>query len=747
MKGTIWFKLLTLATLLSACTFSPLSAIPSFSASPTPLPTAQARITPAPDARAAVQAYLQALQQNNFAAMYEMLTKVSRETISAEDFAKRYNEALNTMSASSLDFEPVSVLLNPYSAQVGVRVTYHTALVGDLQRDLVFDLALEDNVWKIKWDDGLILPELRGGNRLAMDYEIPARGDIYDRNGLPIVAQAEVYAFGIVPGQITPDSEETLITELSALCGISGDTIAAKIAASAPEWYLPMCEGTKDEATRLLAINPGGLVVTPYKSRYYFEQGVASQITGYTLAIAPEQLDEYRRRGYRGDERIGQAGIEKWAEEYLAGKHGGSLYVVDANGQIVTRLGQSNPQPADSVYLTIDRNLQYYAEQAIAGFRGAVVVLERDSGRVLAMASSPDFDPNLFEPTNPNNALLTELLNDPNQPLVNRATQGQYPLGSVFKIITFSAALESGLYIPETTYDCQYHFTEINGITMNDWTWDHCQDALQAGGECNTPSTTPSGLLTLSEGLMRSCNPYFWHIGLDLYNNNRGNDIANMARAFGLGRPTGIEQVAEASGQINEPGGVVEAVNQAIGQGDVLVTPLQVATFIAAVGNGGTLYRPQLIEKIQPVSGDAVLTFKPEARGTLPLRPDHLKALQDALWEVVHNPRGTANFRLRGLSIPVAGKTGTAESGSGKPHAWFAGYTLAADQTNLPDIAIAVILENAGEGSDYAAPVFKRIVETYYFGRPQSLYWFESAFGVTKTPTPLGGIPTKTPKP
>ena len=117
------------------------------------------------------------------------------------------------------------------------------------------------------------------------------------------------------------------------------------------------------------------------------------------------------------------------------------------------------------------------------------------------------------------------------------------------------------------------------------------------------------------------------------------------------------------------------------------------------------------------------------------------------MWEVVHNPLGTANFRLRGLRIPVAGKTGTAESGSGDPHAWFAGYTMASESSGLPDIAIAVVLENQGEGSDWAAPVFKRVVESYYYGSPRSLYWFESSFGVTETPTPLGGIPTETPEP
>jgi penicillin-binding protein 2 len=308
--------------------------------------------------------------------------------------------------------------------------------------------------------------------------------------------------------------------------------------------------------------------------------------------------------------------------------------------------------------------------------------------------------------------------------------------------------MESGLYVPDTTLDCQYHWTKLPDQVRNDWTWDHCQRRIQAGNECNTPDSTPSGVLTLPQGLMRSCNPFFWDIGYTLYQNNRRNDIANMARAFGLGSPTGIEQIEEEAGQIVDPTSEIDMVNQAIGQGQVQVTPLQVARFVAAIANGGTLYRPQLVEKIEPVDGSAAkLIFKPEANGTLPITSDRLKVIQDAMWEVVHNPLGTANFRLRGLRIPAAGKTGTAESGSGDPHAWFAGYTLNNENSGLPDIAIAVVLENQGEGSDWAAPVFQRIVETYYLGSPQTIYWFESNFGVTETPTPFGGIPTETPEP
>ncbi|HSJ85648.1 MAG TPA: penicillin-binding transpeptidase domain-containing protein, partial [Anaerolineales bacterium] len=208
--------------------------------------------------------------------------------------------------------------------------------------------------------------------------------------------------------------------------------------------------------------------------------------------------------------------------------------------------------------------------------------------------------------------------------------------------------------------------------------------------------------------------------------------------------------IEEEAGQIDDPNGdPIEVVNQAIGQGTVQVTPLQVARFIAAVGNGGTLYRPQLVEKIEPVDGgDSVFTFKPDAKGTLPVQPFRLNIIQNAMVNVVENPRGTANFRLRGMSIPVAGKTGTAESGSGLPHAWFAGYTMAGASTGLPDIAVAVVLENQGEGSDWAAPVFRAVVESYYFGSPQSRPWFADSYGAPLyTPTPFGGIPTKTPKP
>ncbi len=357
-----------------------------------------------------MQNFLAALQNNDYATMYALLSKASQSALTQDAFSKKYDDALNTMGAAKIDFQILSQVLHPSSAQVGFQIIYHTALVGDIQRNMTANFDLEQGQWRLQWDDSLILPELAGGNVLKMDYQVPARGDIYDHTGLPIVTQSDAYALGITPGQMTNKSEGVLIGELSKLCSLTQDSIKAAYANAAPDWYVPICDASADEIKGVLDLGIAGLTATPYNSRFYLDQGIAPQVVGYTQLISAEQLNNYRRLGYRGDEKVGQSGIEKSMEQYLAGKHGGSLYVVDPNGQIVTRLANSDPQPADSVYLTIDRNMQYWAQQLLSGYDGSVVVLERDTGRVLAMASSPGYDQNLFDPNNVNSSVLLRSL-------------------------------------------------------------------------------------------------------------------------------------------------------------------------------------------------------------------------------------------------------------------------------------------------------------------------------------------------
>lgn len=733
---------LVVMLLLTACTGLNLNT--SATSPQADLPTPVVKITEVPEPTDVIDRYIESFSSGDYAGIYSIVDSNTANTFTSELFQQKYQESMDALTLSELAISKGSLTKDGNNSSIDLDLVYKTNLFGDFPRKITLPLVIENNMWKIKWDESLIFPDLVGGLRLSLDNNSPTRGFILDRNLDPLVSQSEVVAIGIIPNQVNEDTEGLLITTLADLTGkYPGMVKALYDDKRDTDWYVPVGEASLDELNKQygLLASLGGVVMSQYTSRYYAENGIAPQSLGYVSPITKDQLVEYTRKGYLRSAVVGQSGIEQWAEEYLAGKPGGTLYLVDKDGKIVSSLGKVDAQPSSSVALTIDEGLQLQAQLAITGFTGAVVVMERDTGRVLAIASSPKYDPNLFDPNNANSGYaLANLMNDPNTPMLDRAARGQYPLGSVFKVITFSAALESETYTPETKYNCDYEWKELSDRTLYDWTWEHYQEELLTTGEGHT---RPSGELDLTGALMRSCNPYFYHIGLDLYNQGRVSAIANMARGFGLGSATGIAEIPESTGEIKDPPSPLDAVNQSIGQGDVLVTPLQVATFMAAIGNGGTLYRPQLVEKIVADNGSTQQLFKPEAKGVLPIRPETLSALRVAMEAVVRNPRGTAYNRFTNLKIPIFGKTGTAQSNNGKPHAWFAGYTNA-NNPDKPDIAIAVVLENAGEGSAYAAPVFKRIVESYYNGRPLSPYWWESNIGITRTPTsPV----TETPKP
>jgi penicillin-binding protein 2 len=690
--------------------------------------------TSVPDAKTAARAYLDAWTSDDYDSMYAMLTSISRDAINAEDFEKFYRTAASEGAFSRIENDILSSLvMSPTSAQVNYRTILESELVGDLSREMVMNLSLENGQWRVQWDQALLMPELTNGNYLSMERYVPSRANIYDREGHALVAQTDATAIGLRPTLTDPDQGDTLFSVIQDLTGLRQDEIEAlyENVPSGADWYVPLGEVPASEVAEDFGdlSEVAGLMLTPYRARYYFDGGIAPHLIGYVSQIQEGQEEEYLRKGYRIDERVGQAGLEKWGEEYLSGRRGGALRVLNPQGDVVTKLAETSPQPSESIYTTLDKDFQLAAQQAMEGFRGAVVVLERDTGRVLAMVSSPDFDPNAFEPLNFNyQTLLNEIFASQENPLLNRATQGVYPLGSVFKIITMAAALESERYTADSTYQCGYHFDELEGVRLNDWTYEH----YLADG-----TTIPSGLLTLPEGLIRSCDPWFWHIGLDLFNQDMTTSISDMARGFGLGSLTGIDGVAELAGNIPDPASQVDATNLAIGQGEMLVTPLQVASFMAAIGNGGTLNRPQVIERVVSPEGQESNVFEPEEYGELPVSPENLELIQEALRGVVAStdPYGTAWHRFTGLDIPVYGKTGTAESGSGEPHAWFAGYTDAGRE-DQPDIAIVVVVENIGEGSDYAAPIFRRLVELYFYDQPAKLYPWESTFYVTKTPEP-----------
>jgi penicillin-binding protein 2 len=385
------------------------------------------------------------------------------------------------------------------------------------------------------------------------------------------------------------------------------------------------------------------------------------------------------------------------------------------------------------IYTTFQREFQLAVQEILGDRTGAIVVLDADSGAVLALASGPGFDPNAFIlPSAKDERGL--LLSNRRRPLLNRATQGTYPLGSVFKIVTMAAALEAGGFTPDSTYTCTGIWDELGPDAIKtDW--------LEGG----------HGTLNLVQGLERSCDPYFYHLGLALANVSF-DTLPEYARGFGLGRLTGIEGVPEAEGLVPDPAWKLEnhgegwssgdTVNLAIGQGFLTVTPLQIAQFVAAVANGGSLYRPRVIERIDAAPDGSIpeQVNEPEVVGKLPVSQESLNAIRQGMEGATQRAGGTAVHRFYGISVPVAGKTGTAQAPgqTSQPHSWFAGFAPA-NCDALPDgceeqIAIVVLVENAGEGSSVAAPLFRQVVEAY--------------FGLPQTPLPPEAVPpTPTPEP
>jgi penicillin-binding protein 2 len=721
--------------------------------SPT-LPEPMVTTISAPDAEGAARAFLKAWNERRFEDMYEMLSPLTKDALPKAAFLERYEDVWKAAYLTGVDHEIVSSLVAPQEAQVRYRVILHSAIVGDITRETVMDLKRFGDEWKIAWMSEMILPELSADKNLLLAPLVPTRANIYDRNGLALVTQGEMVALWLVPNQIgDKKAEEAMLVALSRLLNQPQQRILAKYDDIREyDWWVHLGEVSLEEfqpyeGTLSAA---GGVKWSIYSSRYYLNGGLAPHAVGYVSLIPAEQLEDYQQKGYLGDEFVGQTGLERAYEDELRGKPGGTLYLTDADGQILQpALANVAAEAPLAVYSTIDRELQRQAQEAIQDFTGAIVVLERDTGAVLAMVSSPGFDPNFFDPENPySSAGLDEIFSDANQPLFDRATRGLYPLGSVFKIITMAAALESGYYTPETTYYCGSDFRELPGKVLDDWTKER--------------GLPPQGEISLTNGLIRSCNPWFYHIGYDLYNQGLITALPDMAKGFGLGQSTGIE-IGDEAGLVPDPEtklekfgeewGAQDAVSLAIGQSFLQVTPLQLARYIAAIGNGGTLYRPQLVRRIQSPEGEVVHEFTPEAQGELPISQETLAAIQKALVGVIRDQKGTARTKFLGLNLDVAGKTGTATTGEyTKPHAWFAGYTFE-EREDKPDIAVVVLAEYEGEGSQWAAPIFYRVVESYFYGQPYKLYPWEERVGVprTETPTPTptleGETITETPTP
>ncbi len=699
---------------------------PSRPTAPPPTLTPQGQ-TPEQAERVA-RLFLQAWQDDDLAGMHRLLTFGGQEATALPAFSDYYRRAHETMTLASLETRITSQLPGPGGLMnFGYDATFHTRQAGsfsDAGRVLRLAWDPQQRDWRVVWSPADLLPALGAGGTLRLDARLPSRANIYDRNGRALASRNNrVITVNVVKREIAHVANCNL--RLAAALDMDVALIEQILAARAPDWLSEI--GTVDpvtwQATRAGLEQDCRARFIERSARQYDTGAVTAHSVGYVGWPDESQVADLTAAGFPQDSIIGRSGIEASQDEVLRGVPGGRLYVAESGGR-QTLVAQSPPTPSQSVWLTIDAPLQAFIVAALQRARlgaadtwapgsqgAAAVVLDVNSGAILALVSDPSYDNNVFAPfpamgREAARELAAQVQADERRPLLNRATLGLYPAGSIFKVVPAIAAADSGVYPLNKRY-----------FSTGTWNRDLPRRDWKPGGH---------GLLTLPEFLKHSCNSCFFETAWDL---NAVDPwlLPDYARRLGLGAATGLRDLPEASGEIADPDILrargffwhpSEAVSMAVGQRGVSVTPLQVAHLYATIANGGARYRPQLVQRVAML-GEApghVLTAETLAENDFD--PAVMAMVQQALCTVVSEPGGTAEHVFRGSPLReqgVCGKTGTAEAPGedSLPHSWFAAWTPAAE----PELAIALLVENAGEGSAVAAPLVREILEYWYFNR------------------------------
>ncbi|MGC9196127.1 MAG: penicillin-binding protein 2 [Syntrophobacteraceae bacterium] len=547
-------------------------------------------------------------------------------------------------------------------------------------------------------------------NRIRSEDIVAPRGIIFDRNGVPIVENRPAYDLMIVREDVK-DLKGT-IEEVARLCRCDPADLFAVIDAnkSTPKFdpirLVPDID--RDCLARVEAelIRLPGVEVEIEPKRQYNWDGTAAHLIGYLSQITEGELKSGKYPGYYSGEDIGKMGIECAFEKYLHGVRGRRQVEVDAVGRRVKLLEEQPPVGGHDLWLTIDIDVQRTAESLLAGKTGAIVAVDPNDGEVLAFASSPSFDQEKFIKGLRLHDWL-EMAKDPSHPMLNRVCGAAYPPGSTYKPLVALAALQCGAITPSTTFNCP-GFMMFAGRAYHCW---------RKGGH---------GTISVERALIQSCDVFFYHTGLAL-----GVDrMAQYVKMFGLGQKTGIGLPGENPGLIpssawkrratGHPWEKGETISIAIGQGYDLVTPLQMAAAYGAIANGGKLWTPYVVKKVEGMAPGEVKRAGPRLTREIPIDPRWFEVVQKALAEVVSDPRGTAHS-LYDPAMPLAGKTGTAQviglgrsnGKNDKDDAWFVAYAPASD----PKICVASIIEHGGHGGSAAGPLVKQVMAAYLQSR------------------------------
>lgn len=559
----------------------------------------------------------------------------------------------------------------------------------------------------ISSDDYRALSE---NNRLRY-LPVPAsRGALLDRENTVMVRNRPSFSLSVIPQEIK--DMEAMLDRLSKLLNIDREEMGERWKkARGKARYYPVVVATNITREQVEIVEENrirltGVEVVMKPVREYLFNNSAAHLLGYIGEISDKELELEANQDYTPGDYIGKNGIEKAWEKELHGTDGGRQIEVDSRGRVLRVLNESHPTVGNSLVLTIDNRIQRVAELAFGSQAGAAVVMDVNTGEILAFVSSPTFDPSLFAGKIPAD-IWAKYLKDKRHPLENKALSGQYPPGSTFKMITALAGLEAGLVDERSSVNC-------NGV-------------YELGhGKFRCWSKSGHGSVSLRKSLRESCDVYYYSLGERL-----GIDrLAEMCRRFGLGVPMGIGLQGEKKGLIPTsewklkrfgkrwyPGDTPPA---AIGQGYVLMTPIQMASMVATVANEGTVYRPHLVKQLVDTEGKVLKSFEPEIIGRVGASVANFRKVKQGLYAVVNDAGGTGSAaRVEGLK--VAGKTGTSQvvrlgedrkkrmSYEYQDHALFTAFA----PYDKPEVAVAVIIEHGGGGGKAAAPIAGRILRAW----------------------------------
>lgn len=567
---------------------------------------------------------------------------------------------------------------------------------------------------------------LAEGNRIRQKVVTAARGVIYDRNRQVIVGNLPSFDVTVVP-RLLPRQEserQSYYQRLGQITGSDAADIGRKAEARGLHELQPQLVIAKLERDKALELDQvinelSGFSLDVNPIREYKDNGLLAQFLGYTGRVSAEELAE-AGNNYLATDYIGKLGLERYYEDTLRGINGSQQTEVDATGQPVKVLASRQPQAGSNLVLAVDSGLQAKLAESIqrqldasGAVKGAGVALHPQTGEVLAAVSLPGYDNNLFS-KGISGRDYQQLLNDPGQPLFNKVSSGSYPSGSVIKPLVAAAALQEGVVTPATTVEdtgqleIPNQYDPKTKYTFRSW---------EPGG---------LGVVNLKRALALSSNIYFFTVGGG-YGHIAGlgiDRLANYYQKFGLGQETGIDLPEEAAGRVPTPAWkqqvkkeawfTGDTYNVSVGQGDVLVSPLQMAVATTAVANGGKVLQPHFMKEIEDYRGDTIRKFGTRVVRENFIAPEHLQLVREGMREVVASGTACCQFDPQ-IAVPVAGKTGSAETDPGKkkPHAWFSAF---APHDN-PQIVLVVLIENSGEGSRFAAPAVRETL-AWYFSQP-----------------------------